>query len=56
MNPEVRVNYLGSPMLVVAYALAGSMQDDLIKEPLGHDKNDEPALSSTSGRHGESRT
>ncbi|WP_068636639.1 aconitate hydratase AcnA [Thauera butanivorans] len=35
INPDVRANYLASPPLVVAYALAGSMQIDLTTEPLG---------------------
>src|SRR5215468_12370937 len=39
VNPDVRANYLASPPLVVAYALAGSMNVDLIKEPLGIDAN-----------------
>ena len=38
VNPDVRANYLASPPLVVAYALAGSMQFDLAKTPLGTDK------------------
>jgi aconitate hydratase len=38
VNPDVRANYLASPPLVVAYALAGSMRIDLINEPLGQDK------------------
>jgi aconitate hydratase len=42
VNPHVRANYLASPMLVVAYALAGSMKIDLTKEPLGHDKKGNP--------------
>jgi aconitate hydratase len=37
INPEVRANYLASPPLVVAYALAGTMDIDLQNEPLGHD-------------------
>jgi len=37
INPDVRLNYLGSPPLVVAYALAGSMDVDLLTEPLGTD-------------------
>ncbi len=37
INPEVKMNYLASPPLVVAYALAGSMDVDLLTEPLGHD-------------------
>jgi aconitate hydratase len=39
VNPDVRANYLASPPLVVAYAIAGSMQVDLMKEPLGTDKS-----------------
>ncbi|MGH8221170.1 MAG: aconitase family protein [Steroidobacteraceae bacterium] len=35
IHPEVRMNFLGSPPLVVAYALAGTMDIDLAKEPLG---------------------
>ena len=35
VNPDVRANYLASPPLVVAYALAGSMAVDLVTEPLG---------------------
>jgi len=38
INPDVRASYLASPPLVVAYALAGSMNIDLYKEPLGQDK------------------
>ncbi len=37
INPEVKMNYLASPPLVVAYALAGSMDVDLVKDPLGKD-------------------
>ncbi len=37
INPDVKANYLASPPLVVAYALAGSMDFDLYKEPLGKD-------------------
>ncbi|MGO9759476.1 MAG: aconitate hydratase AcnA [Roseiarcus sp.] len=44
VNPDVRANYLASPPLVVAYALAGSMQIDLTKEPLGHDKAGAPVF------------
>ena len=35
IHPEVKANYLASPPLVVAYALAGSMDVDLVTEPLG---------------------
>ena len=38
VNPDVRANYLASPPLVVAYALAGSMQVDLTRDPIGRDK------------------
>jgi len=37
INPDVKMNYLASPPLVVAYALAGSMDVDLLNEPLGTD-------------------
>src|SRR5882762_9027384 len=39
VNADVRANYLASPPLVVAYALAGSMQVDVAKAPLGTDKD-----------------
>ena len=38
VNPDVRANYLASPPLVVAYALAGSMKIDLATQPLGQGK------------------
>jgi len=38
VNPDVRANYLASPPLVVAYALAGTMQIDLVTQPLGQGK------------------
>ena len=38
INPDVKASYLASPPLVVAYALAGSMNIDLYKDPLGKDK------------------
>ena len=37
INPDVKMNYLASPPLVVAYALAGTMDIDLTTEPLGQD-------------------
>ncbi|GHJ60408.1 aconitate hydratase [Nocardioides sp. OK12] len=37
INPDVKMNYLASPPLVVAYALAGSMDLDLFNDPLGQD-------------------
>jgi aconitate hydratase len=42
INPDVKMNYLASPPLVVAYALAGSMDRDLTSEPLGTDQSGEP--------------
>jgi aconitate hydratase len=42
IHPQVKMNYLMSPMLVVAYAIAGRVDIDLINEPLGHDPNLEP--------------
>jgi aconitate hydratase len=42
ISPEVRANYLMSPPLVVAYALAGHIAHDFDKDPLGKDKNGKP--------------
>ncbi|MDO8798895.1 aconitase family protein, partial [Phenylobacterium sp.] len=42
IHAEVRANYLASPPLVVAYALAGSMNIDLATEPLGEGKDGKP--------------
>src|SRR5207253_6190590 len=42
INPHVRANYLASPPLVVAYALAGTMDIDLQNEPLGTSDKGEP--------------
>ncbi len=42
INADVRANYLASPPLVVAYALAGSMDVDLQTEPLGTDRQGKP--------------
>jgi aconitate hydratase len=42
VHQQVRANYLASPMLVVAYALAGSMNLNLTKEPVGYDRENEP--------------
>jgi aconitate hydratase len=39
ISPHVQANYLASPPLVVAYALAGSLNIDLYKDPLGQDQN-----------------
>jgi aconitate hydratase len=46
INPDTRANYLASPPLVVAYALAGRMDVDLTKEPLGRDADGEPVYLS----------
>ena len=42
INPDVKLNYLASPPLVVAYALAGTMDIDLAREPLGSDPDGHP--------------
>ncbi|HZG68788.1 MAG TPA: aconitate hydratase AcnA, partial [Herpetosiphonaceae bacterium] len=42
INPVVRANYLASPPLVVAYALAGTVDIDLLNEPLGTNPQGEP--------------
>ncbi len=42
VNPDVRANYLASPPLVVAYAIAGSLNINIATSPLGNDQNDNP--------------
>jgi aconitate hydratase len=42
VHPEVKMNFLASPPLVVAYALAGSLDVDLNNEPLGHGNDGQP--------------
>ncbi len=42
IHSEVRMNFLASPPLVVAYALAGTMTRDLLKEPIGEDASGQP--------------
>jgi aconitate hydratase len=42
INPDVRANYLASPPLVVAYALAGTVDIDLSKDPIGEDEGGNP--------------
>ncbi|CAN5746472.1 aconitate hydratase [soil metagenome] len=42
INPDVKANYLASPPLVVAYALAGKVDIDLVNDPLGEDSEGEP--------------
>jgi aconitate hydratase len=44
INPEVRANYLASPPLVVAFALAGRADFDVYAEPLGHDPDGQPVF------------
>jgi aconitate hydratase len=44
INPHCRANYLASPPLVVAYALAGRMDFDMANEPLGADKSGKPVF------------
>ena len=44
IHPLVRANYLASPMLVVAYALAGKIDIDLYNEPLGHGDDGKPVF------------
>jgi aconitate hydratase len=44
VNPQVRANYLASPPLVVAYALAGRVDIDLETEPLGQGKDGQPVF------------
>ncbi len=46
INPDTRANYLASPPLVVAYALAGRMDIDLNSDPIGRDSDDEPVYLS----------
>jgi aconitate hydratase len=41
INPDVKMNYLASPPLCVAYALAGTMDVDIVREPLGRDEHGE---------------
>ncbi|MEU6208165.1 aconitate hydratase AcnA, partial [Micromonospora musae] len=44
INPDVKMNYLASPPLVVAYALAGTMDIDLANEPIGEDSTGQPVF------------
>ncbi|MFF7717901.1 aconitate hydratase AcnA [Streptomyces luteogriseus] len=44
INPDVKMNYLASPPLVVAYALAGSMKVDITKDALGADQDGNPVF------------
>jgi len=44
INPDVKMNYLASPPLCVAYAIAGTMDIDLYDEPLGEDRHGDPVF------------
>ncbi|MEU3948603.1 aconitate hydratase AcnA [Streptomyces sp. NPDC029526] len=44
INPDVKMNYLASPPLVVAYAIAGSMKVDITREALGYDQDNNPVF------------
>ena len=46
IHPDVRMNYLASPPLVVAYALAGTIDIDLTTDPVGQDADGNPVLLS----------
>ena len=50
IHPEVKANYLASPPLVVAYALAGRMDIDLASEPIGRTPTATTSTCATSGR------
>ena len=51
INPHVKANYLASPPLVVAYALAGTIDINLMDEPIGkNDKGEKVYPQATSGR------
>ncbi|GAA5533244.1 aconitate hydratase AcnA [Deinococcus aluminii] len=42
VNPHIKANYLASPPLVVAYALAGTVVNDIVNDPIGTDQNGQP--------------
>ena len=44
VSPDVKANYLASPPLVVAYAIAGSMRLDITKDPIGKDQDGNPVM------------
>jgi aconitate hydratase len=46
VNPDVKANYLASPPLVVAYALAGTTDIDLTRDPIGNDRDGKPVMLS----------
>ena len=51
INRQCRANYLASPPLVVAYAIAGRMDLDIVREPLGNDKGANQCISAIFGLH-----
>jgi len=44
VSPDVRANFLASPPLVVAYALKGTVTQDITTTPIGHDQNGDPVM------------
>jgi aconitate hydratase len=44
VSPDVRANFLASPPLVVAYALKGTVTEDITTTPIGHDQNGKPVM------------
>lgn len=44
IHPQVRASYLASPPLVIAYAICGTLDIDLTKDPIGHDANGNPVM------------
>jgi aconitate hydratase len=44
VSPDVRANFLASPPLVVAYALKGTVTEDITTTPIGHDQNGDPVM------------
>ncbi|OYU74298.1 MAG: aconitate hydratase, partial [Alphaproteobacteria bacterium PA3] len=44
VSPDVRANFLASPPLVVAYALKGTVPEDITTTPIGHDQNGDPVM------------
>ncbi|CAL1519788.1 aconitate hydratase AcnA [Chitinophaga sp. MM2321] len=44
VHPQVKMNFLASPLLVVAYAITGRIDVDMLNDPLGYDPNGEPVF------------
>jgi aconitate hydratase len=44
IHPETKMNFLASPPLVIAYALAGTLAADLLRDPIGHDPDGAPVM------------